>query len=161
MGDMLPAILFCAVVLLLLFGVPWWSVRRAMRREGLAPCVNYLESQAGLLRLLAICGTPLVVVGAAMAAWRSDTAPLVHFALYLLACCLTGMFAVIGVLLPPAFELNRALAQMIRSETPPPERSAEVLRRLLTRTRWLQAPLFRLRGIRYRQADDWLRKFTS
>jgi hypothetical protein len=155
MPELVPAILFCAVVLLLLFGVPWWSVRRAMRRDGLAPCVNYLESQAGLLRFLAICGSPLVVVGASMAAWRSDTAPLVHFTLYMLACCLAGIFAVLAVLLPPAFELNRALAQMIRLGTPPPARSAAVIRRCLARTRWLQIPLFRLRGVTREQLEQF------
>ena len=77
MSDVLPSILFCAAVVLVGMGVPWWSLRRAMRREGIVPCLNYLESQLGLLWFLAFCGAPIGFVGAAMAAWRSEVAPLV------------------------------------------------------------------------------------
>lgn len=156
MSELLPAVLFCAAVLLLLFGAPWWSLRRAMRREGIVPCLNVLENQLDHIWFVVGTVALFVLVGAVLVAWRSETALLVNFGLFVLAACPMIGAAVVMYLLPAAWELNRALTQMIRSGTPPPERSAEVIRLCLARTHWLQAPLFRLRGVTRQQVEQWL-----
>lgn len=151
--NVLPTLLFGAAVLLAALGIPWWSLRREMRRDGLAPCLNHLENQAVFHRFMPIGIGLVILVGAVMAARRSD-APLVSFGLFVLLGIAVAALAFAVTLLPAAWELNRAVAGMVREGTRPPEPFAAAIRRCLRLTWWAQTPLFWVRGVTREQIEQ-------
>jgi hypothetical protein len=152
MVDILLTCAFLAMPFVIWWVVVWYGVSRF----GISWCVTALRQSLRAYLLLAI-PVPLVAIIAGLAVFPQELGGPLARVMYVgvAATCLIAV-GIVFTLFPLLVALNRCVISSIKKDGAIPSVEATEALWWFGRTRWLQVPLTRLRGVDSKRAFEWL-----